>query len=514
MEAQAFVEPDLARLIDGGLRFVPRQSTVYRLVNDLREWHAAEPDWRKCREKIAAHYGYDKYPGNCHMIPNHALIQMALLYGEDDFQKALMIVNTSGWDTDCNSGNVGCLMGIKKGLAGINAGPDWRGPVADRLYIATADGGRVIMDAATEAYEIANSGRALAGLPAVAPKGGARFHFELPGAVQGFTPEDTPETRGALAVSNVAGHSRTGQRSLAIQYRSLAPGRVGRVSTPTFLPPEAVNMPGYSLMASPTLYPGQTVRAVAVAGEDNPGKVTCGLYLRYYGAGDRYLRLAGPSQELAPGAQCELSWRIDGLEGAPIAAVGIELSSLTPASGTVYLDSLTWDGAPQVEFKRPAQPGEMWRKAWVNGVDDWAPHWREAFHVTQNEGIGLLLQGTRQWQDYQVEARVTPLLLSSGGIAARVQGMRRYYALLFKRPGKVQLVKMLDEQSVLAEKDFAWEFDHEYALRLKVDGSRLQGWIDGKLLFDLQDAAAPLTCGGIALVVEEGCLACDAVAVQ
>ena len=43
-----------------------------------------------------------------------------------------MIVNTCGWDTDCNSGNVGCLLGIKNGLAGLDAGPDWRGPVADR----------------------------------------------------------------------------------------------------------------------------------------------------------------------------------------------------------------------------------------------------------------------------------------------------------------------------------------------------------------------------------------------
>ncbi len=39
---------------------------------------------------------------------------------EDNFQKALMITNTSGWDTDCNSANIGCLMGIKLGLKGID----------------------------------------------------------------------------------------------------------------------------------------------------------------------------------------------------------------------------------------------------------------------------------------------------------------------------------------------------------------------------------------------------------
>ena len=86
-----------------------------------------------------------------------------------------MIVNTCGWDTDCNSGNVGCIMGIKNGLAGIDQGPDWRGPVADRLYLPTADGGRCITDAVIETYHIVNTARALNGLEPIAPKGGARF---------------------------------------------------------------------------------------------------------------------------------------------------------------------------------------------------------------------------------------------------------------------------------------------------------------------------------------------------
>ncbi len=104
------------------------------------------------RDQIAAHYGYDKYGGNCHMVPNHGLIIHSLLHGEGDFQKSLMIVNTCGWDTDCNSGNVGCLLGIRGGLAAIEAGADFRTPVADRMYLATADGGRAITDAVTETF--------------------------------------------------------------------------------------------------------------------------------------------------------------------------------------------------------------------------------------------------------------------------------------------------------------------------------------------------------------------------
>jgi hypothetical protein len=49
-----------------------------------------------------------------------------------------MIVNTSGWDTDCNAGNVGCLLGIMNGLEGPRGGPDWRGPIADRMLISSS----------------------------------------------------------------------------------------------------------------------------------------------------------------------------------------------------------------------------------------------------------------------------------------------------------------------------------------------------------------------------------------
>src|SRR5579871_2594911 len=207
IEAQAFVEPDINTLLNTAVALIPQDSVIYRMINDLREWHAAERDWRENRAKLAAHYGYDKYGGNCHIVPNHGVVILALLHGGGDFQRSLMIANTSGWDTDCNSGNVGCLLGIRSGPAGIEAGPDWRGPVADRLYLPTADGGRAISDAVAETYAIVNLGRTLAGLETVAPKGGARFHFDLPGAVQGFRTEESVEARGVAAVRNVAGHS-------------------------------------------------------------------------------------------------------------------------------------------------------------------------------------------------------------------------------------------------------------------------------------------------------------------
>ncbi len=523
MEAQAFVESDIAKLLDTGVSFIPKDSVIYRMIADLCEWRGKEPDWRKGFELLAANYGYDKYGGNCHMVPNHGLIILSLLYGDDDFQKTLMIVNTCGWDTDCNSGNVGCLMGIKNGLAGIDAGPDWRGPVADRIYLPAADGGRAITDAVTETYHVVNIGRALAGEEPLAPKSGARFHFEFPGSVQGFVPEDSVEVKGAVTVENVVGHSSKGERSLATRYHHIAPGRVARVATATFIPTKEIatyfEKRGYALLTSPTLYSGQTVQARVVADSENDASVTCRLYIRTYGADDELLRTYGPETVLEPGADHTFEWRIGDTSGAPIAEVGVEISSEQRADGTIYLDYLTWGGTPDVTLTRPADGGTMWRRAWVNGVDEYGPRWPEPYRLVQNYGTGLLMQGTREWADYRVSADVTPHMVKSAGIGARVQGMRRYYALLLCNDGAdghptARLVKALDGNNVLAEMDFAWEFGETHTLSLEVVGTRLRAWIDDQQVFEVNDVDRPLASGAVALVCEEGRTATQVVTVR
>jgi ADP-ribosylglycohydrolase len=510
MEALAFVESDTERLIDTAVTFIPKDAVIYRQIADLREWHARYPDWHEARFKIVENYGYDKYGGNCHMVPNHALIHLGLLYGEDNFQKALMITNTSGWDTDCNSGNIGCLMGIKLGLKGIDAsasagaGADFRGPVADRLYLPTADGGSAITDAVEQTYRIANIGRALAGEPTLSPKEGARFHFSLPGSVQGFIAEDP----GLLSVANAPG------QGLALRYHNLDTARPARVATATFITPEAAKMGGYGLMASPTLYPGQTVRAAVTAEPDHPGEegaIQCGLFLRYYGEEDHPVRLGGPLAALAPGQRHEFEWRIPDLKGDPIFEIGLELSSKLRASGTVILDYLTWDGEPDVTFTLPAHNGHIWQQQWVNGVDHLSS-FGEIFRLIQDAGTGLLLTGTRQWYDYTVSTVLTPHMVKSCGLAARVQGMRRYYALMLHEDGKVRLVKALDGIATLAEADSPMEFGRSYALSLTVKSSQIEASLDGRVLFTVKDT--DLESGGIALVCEEGRVAADAVNVK
>lgn len=506
MEAQAFVENDRQRLLDTALRFIPPDSLTCRLIQEVREWHAVEPDWHATRALIAGRYGYDNYGGNCHIIPNHALIILGLLYGEGDLARSLSIVNTAGWDTDCNSGNLGCLLGIINGLDAFDAAPALREPVADRLYLSTGDGGRGISDAVIETYQLVNAGRALAGLAPLTPKNGARFHFELPGSVQGFRSADQ-----CMTVTNVEGHSTLGRRSLALSVRGPV-GTAGRVSTPTFIPEEISRETHYVLMAAPTLYPGQTVRAFLAADGANPATVRCRLFHRAYGADDRLMLDPGPEITLEPGAEGRLDWMLDDVPGAAIAEIGVEVGLSAGVEGLVFLDALTWDGAPHVTFTRPAFAGSLWRRVWVNAMDHFEPRWPEPFHLSHDRDRGLLLTGTAEWVDYQVGATITPHLAAACGIAARVQNLRRYYGLLLRQGGTLQLVRVLGDETVLAERQLDWSLDTAYRLRLQVEGSRLRAWLADTLCFDLHDDL--LRNGGIALVCEEGRITTDAVTVS
>ncbi len=515
MEAQAFAEADIDKLLDVGLSVIPHDSLIYRLIGDLRGWRAQYPDWHDAFYRIVANYGYDKYGGNCHMIPNHALIILALLYCDDSFQKAMTIVNTAGWDTDCNSGNVGCLMGLKGGLAGLEAGPDFRGPVADRLYLPTADGGRTVSDALREAMEVASIGRALAGTPLAAPKAGARYHFSLPGSVQGWLPdEDEIACCGTAWVENVAGHSEFRSRALAIHYSGLADGRWARIARETL--PIYAPTTGYRVVASPALYSGQKLTARLSADAANAAPVRVNLLVQPYGMMDDLLVCRSPVRVMAPGASELLEWTVTVPAGYPIARVGLEIAADLPGSsradGTLYLDWLTWSGAPIARFEPLSHQAQRWLTAWVQACSAFGPGGEHAYRIIQDEGVGMVIQGTREWTDYVASATLTPHLATSFGLGARVQGLRRYYALKLVAGGKVQLVRELDGTHVLAEAPYDWQLYRPYRLELRVQGDRLVGSIDGQALLSVFDASS-LTGGAMALLVEEGRLGADAVQV-
>lgn len=489
MVAQSFVESDINKVMETAYALIPSDSMLMTAVNDVRGWHAKGLDWQDGFALLDEKYGYAKFGGGCHMIPNHALIAHALLHGKGHFQTSQMVVNTCGLDTDCNAANVGCILGVLGGLEGLEDGPDFRGPVADRLLIPTAEGGAAVSDAVREADFLVQIAKSWRGDSSPSPKNGARFHFTYPGSVQGFESDATPETSGIVTFANEEGN-------LIARVRHLASGRLARIQTSTFITPEYAKMGGYGLIASPTLYPGQTVRAkLRWLGTQG---VTARLMVQHYDAKDELSVLRGPDVQVGVVGE-ELSWTIPDTGGYPICFVGVELTSDRRSDGHLEVDWLTWHGAPNTSFTRTADGGTMWHRAWVNAADEFTT-WTGRFTVIQNSRTGMISTGSREWQDYAVEAKITRGLNQSCGLAARYQGLKRYYALLV-RGGEALLVKQLATESVLARLPFDAPYDAEYQFRLEVNGDQITGQIDGHTL-SAKDAA--LDNGGIALVVTEG----------
>ena len=189
MVAAAFVEKDMEKVLDIGAATLPPDSLVAQVHRDVRAWAREDGDWRRTYDRIFAKYGYDKYGGNCHVIPNHALMVMAWSYAGSDFFEAQRIVNTAGWDTDCNAANVGTVSALVAGLDHLCDRYDFRTPFADRLIIPTADGTDSVTDCLRVARRIAALGRRVMGWGGASSPSEPLHSFSQPGSLQGWMVE-------------------------------------------------------------------------------------------------------------------------------------------------------------------------------------------------------------------------------------------------------------------------------------------------------------------------------------
>src|SRR5579862_44841 len=538
MVSSAFAGGGVDAILNAATLSIPAESSVAKMIVEIRAWHATGEEWPHTRERILERFGGTEF-GEWHAVPHFAGVVLALAAGKGDLKDSFALAAAAGWGTAANLGVIGSILGVHGGITNIDVCSTWRASVADRIYLPSADAGRCVSDAANEALALARIARDIARVAYTPPKKGARFHFELPGSMHGFTVECSGDSPGLAMVRNVTRKSRCGKRCLALIFSGVDAQRCARVATPVF-PPCEKDGDGRSaaIPGSPTLYPGQTIRAYVEANADNKCQAGVRPFIRYYGDNDEPRMLRGPEKWLMPDSRHEFQWTLprgfearhrEGtlilhksgavssteptlLQGRPIIETGLEIFSDEPADGVIYLDYFTWDGVPSVDLGPPHTAGRAWQCAWVNAATqcDFGKG-AAVLRVCQNEGVGMVIQGTRQWTDYCAVANVTPRMVKSAGIAVRVQGLQRYYALLLTSGNKLRLVKQLYGTSVLAEADLAWIFGQTVELSLSVEGKRLKARANGKDYFELDDPSQPFDGGAYALVVEEGCVESGAV---
>lgn len=507
LEAAAFDEKDLNKLFDGCAKFIVTDQ-LRALVDDVRGICAAESDWRRVREKLDERYGYHIYPGPCHMVPNHAMVLASILCAGDDFAESVKIATSAAWDTDCNAGNVGCFNGIRLGLDALAEGPDFRGPVADRMLVITSDGGEGITDAVKETRRIVLASEKVYGLEGSEPK--ARFAFEYPGSVQGFMP--CPYVAHPKCVPAVSNGSDAGLESgLRLSFSALAEGANACVSVATFLDINE-EFRNYETYVSPTLYAGQTVTVRAECpAESGPGMRP---YVWYADRDSNLKKCSGEWVRLGR-ETVESVWAIPDNGGLPVLRFGLEFASKKRYRGDVLVRSVDWANAPAKIEQKGIMMRDMWdldpfwAKMFVASAETFTPNLNCTYCISHPEAGGLATIGTRDFTDYTVSSTLKFSLHQRAGLVARSRGHRRYYAAVVSGGDTFQIIKRCDDnETVLAEGKVSYEQFENNTMRLTVKGAVLEGSFGG-VTIQADDKDAPFESGAAGFLVDAGAVFID-----
>lgn len=521
----AFEESDIRRILETGLSFLPPESRYARLVREVMAFHDAHPDdWELCFEWIRANHGYDKYPGVCHILPNTAVMILALLYGNGDFSDTLTICCRCGWDTDCNVGNIATIMGVRGGLAAI--GDEWRQPINDFLACSSVVGSLNLQDLPFGALYIARLAWAIAGEELPEPYRSAlrnapdSCHFEFPGsthAIEARLERTDPLTHPTTEVflRNTDETAFTGRRSLLVSVKPVSEGERVLVYKRTYLRPDEFHDDRYQPAFSPLLYPGQTLHAAVRLPEDGVPCAAC-LYVRDARSGALH---TGPAVMLEPGKWTALSYDIPAMDGALLDEMG---AAFDPAVRSdpfcVFLDDLYACGKPSytVDFSRETM--EVWT-ALHQEVSQFTCL-KGRFCLTDGAAdlscadFGEAYTGRYDWDDCEAEFLLEPLMGEEQFACVRVQGGVRSYFAGFSH-GKLVLLKNTRRGLAgLAAAPFEAKAGEPVALRVTANGNRLTAQA-GDTRIEAVDGDRPYLRGGVGLAVRGGSrLRCRRIAVR
>ncbi len=479
--AIAFEESDPARIVAGSRRFVPDESEYARVVDAVVRFHADHPEeFRSCREYLAQEFGYDRYPGACHIIPNAGVCVLALLYGRGALSRTVEIATMCGWDTDCNAGNVGTIIGVAGGLRGVDQ--RYREPINDLFVGSSVAGSLNMIDLPRFSRELAILGYRLAG-EVPAPSAAAAtitgspkdlfFDFDLPGSTHGF--------RGAGDLFLRLRHQREvttegSDGALEVLVDGMPRSGRDRVYVKPFYRRDDFSDDRYLPAFSPLIYEGQTISLDYYWEPWEGENPALAFYIRRT---DTKELIEGPSFFAEPGEWRRRSWTISAVDAA-IDEIGVIIENREEPRvvGKLYLDSVRIGGTGlhRLDFsKQTVEFGEITQCTTSGGawtLEDGGVH---AFTAD----TGSLYTGNYYTSDVHIRSRVQPHNGSSHLVVFRARGTRLGYAGGLSGEGRVAILKNENGYREVASKPFAWRHGETYDIEITAVGSTLTLSIDG-----------------------------------
>ncbi len=497
--SKAFETSDIKVIIDSALTTIPGDSEYARVVKAVVAFHKERPDdFRACMDFLISDFGYDRYPGVCHIIPNAGVCILSLLYGKGDLSRTVEIATMCGWDTDCNAGNVGTITGVAGGLAGV--AERYRAPMNDFFACSSIAGSLNIVDLPTFSKQMAllglrfnpatergtGTGAVMDGaertrlqtyLEATTGYRELHFDFALPGSTHGFRSDSNslvvkhvrPEDGGALEI---------------LVDRVVRDSGAGVFFKP-FYRREDFDDERYSPAFAPLAHSGQTMRMRVRCERWSGSRLAVIPYARET-FGKR--NLLGRDYELEAGVWTDIEFVLPDSGGAAIDEIGLKVEVL---SGEKYLGKLlvkdfsfTGKARYSVDFSKQCAefatitPGTTNRGFW---------NLEGPALLGMSVGRAEFYLGNYYTRDVKFSTTITPLAGEGHGLLFRAKGAMMGYAVALTVPGKITFLKNDHGFRVVEDKSFPWRIGDTCQLAVEAIGPRLRVSVAGAEIFDIRD---------------------------
>lgn len=129
-------QPGIDQILDSGLAVIPPKSRAAEAVHNVRLWYQECRDWIPVCDKIYQQYAELPFAA---AINNLAIVVLALLHGELDYEKTITTAVMCGLDTDCNAGTAGSIVGAAIGIQNIE--DKWTKPLQNTVKTTVASFG-------------------------------------------------------------------------------------------------------------------------------------------------------------------------------------------------------------------------------------------------------------------------------------------------------------------------------------------------------------------------------------
>jgi len=147
-ESLAFISSSAKEALKGGLAYIPADCRLAQALHLVHSMHARQAPSEEVYAAIIEQFGS---PSFTDVSMNLAFMTLGLLYGQNKFEKSLLLAVNCGMDTDCTAATVGSFLGI---LLGDKAIPSrWREAAPQDLALSDCLKGLGLPETVDEATE-------------------------------------------------------------------------------------------------------------------------------------------------------------------------------------------------------------------------------------------------------------------------------------------------------------------------------------------------------------------------